>query len=471
MGNAMSFSVTPKELARVQVFKSLGIDLDPRQEADLITVIVITVVYFIQFLAVLFMLWNRKYPPIKAKNPVIMTLIFLASVFWYVGDLQINGHAPLRGTPLEECKGIGVWLHLLMGVCSVSLLIALRSYGLYQVFCHNRPFRGPSLYTSIGVIGGSLLVFGIITQILPGHMSVQYNRDVDMCGYDKGYKTGLFVFIWLTWVAVAALSWRVRNIKSSFNESRETTISGIIVFGVLTFMTVLTYVSPYFPTNLKVRIVATSLNHLAAMLTWWMIMAVTLYKCLTDREAYLKAWIFKLRQDGLQRAYHVDSGASPSQNHSVHMESGNKELGYANANGDFFYAAKDGVCADRANDEVSNLARSSQNSTTECIRSANPEVANVHWTQTPPSPPPQQAGRRPWNKLASAVSNIGSRPNFASSASPPARSSHLPASANAQLYTPIINFAEPATNTPQPPVFTPNSRPDNMYDVDGRQIL
>ncbi|KAJ2889568.1 hypothetical protein GGI21_006523, partial [Coemansia aciculifera] len=166
MGNAMSFSVTPEELARVQVFKALHIDIDPRQAADLIMVIVIAVVYFFQLLAVLFMLWNRKYPPIKAKSPWIMTFVFIASLFWFTGDIQSNGHAPLKGTPLEKCKAIGIWFHLLLGVSGVGSLIALRSYGLYQVFCRNRPYVGIPLYASVGLMVGILLTFGIVTEAL-----------------------------------------------------------------------------------------------------------------------------------------------------------------------------------------------------------------------------------------------------------------------------------------------------------------
>ncbi|KAJ2457297.1 hypothetical protein GGF42_002764 [Coemansia sp. RSA 2424] len=498
----MSFSVTRQELIRVMAFKTLNMTLEPRQAADLVMVIVIMSIYFIQFLAMLFMLWNRKYPPIKAKNPVIMAVIFVASIFWFIGDLQVNGHAPLNGTQLGKCKAIGVWLHVLMGVCVVSLLIGLRSFSLYQVFCRNRPFRGPSLYISTIAISVYLLVFGIITEALPGHISVVYTAGIDMCVYNRGYKTALFVFIWLTWVAVAVLSWRIRKIKSSFNESREIIATGVIVLGVMTFMTVLTYITPYYPTNVKVRIVATSLNHLAAFMAWWLTMAVPLYKCLTDRDAYLKQWIYKLRQDGLQRAYHVDSGAPQSQPHSAHMSSLNKELGYANANGEFFYAQGDEVCAERAaatemcanaaassacsrngegsgvnlNSSASSLVKRLQSPAAMCNSSVNPtavtskrssDASNVHWTQM--SQPPQVA-RRPWDKLASAVSNIGGSP-FASSSSPPAHSPHMPAPVNTQLYTPIINFAEPATSTPQPPRSAQGLHHSDRYDIDGRQIL
>ncbi|KAJ1661403.1 hypothetical protein GGF38_003656, partial [Coemansia sp. RSA 25] len=215
MGNAMSFSVTPAEQARVDTFKSMNLVLDPRQAADVIMVIVITVIYFFQLLAVLFMLWNRKYPPIKAKSPWIMMVIFIASIFWFLGDIQINGHAPIKGTPLQNCKAIGIWVHILIGICPIGSLIALRSYGLYQVFCRNRPYFGVPLFASIGLLVGALLTFGITVQALSPTASVLYAEVFDSCTFTSGLQTAIFVFVWTLWLIVALISWRIRNIKSS----------------------------------------------------------------------------------------------------------------------------------------------------------------------------------------------------------------------------------------------------------------
>ncbi|KAJ2866043.1 hypothetical protein GGH94_001818 [Coemansia aciculifera] len=162
-------------------------------------IIIISVAYVFRFASLLFMLWNRKYPPIKAKNPAIMSL----------------------GTSMTECKAIGVWMHIVMGVCAVSALIGLRSYGLYQVFCLNRPYRGPPLYISVVATSLFLLVFGIIVSALPGRMTVMYSEPIDMCTLDDGYKAAVLAMIWITLLVVAWFNWRIRNIKSSFNEGRD----------------------------------------------------------------------------------------------------------------------------------------------------------------------------------------------------------------------------------------------------------
>ncbi|KAJ2115125.1 hypothetical protein IW146_002555 [Coemansia sp. RSA 922] len=465
MGNAMSFSVTAEEEARVQIFKSQGMVLEPRQAADLIAVIVITVIYFFQLLAVLFMLWNRKYPPIKAKNPWIMLGIFLASIFWFVGDLQVDGHAPLKGTALEKCKAIGVWLHLLLGVCPVNALIGLRSYSLYQVFCRNRPFRGFQLYAPVAFIVGLLLTLGIITEALPASKTTLYLDGFDMCSFSTGFQVAIFVYVWVSWAAVAALNWRIRNIKSSFNESREVTIAGIMIFSILTFMTVLSYSVTAYPLKVKWRIVTTSLNHFSTIATWWIPMAVPMYKCLTDREEYQKQWMLKLRQDGLQRAYHVntestDGVSAPGgnhsflhqtqkyQHHSTHASALNKDLGVSNANGEFYYRAKDEVSSEKA-------APPDSRDYDDGIR-RNSSVSSL--AQHPQSP---AVTKRPWDKVSNAVSNIGA----SSFSSGPTAQGRLLSPAGTQPYMPIVNFAEPAPNSPQRPNVFPVARFDENHRI------
>ncbi|KAJ1817204.1 hypothetical protein LPJ56_002128 [Coemansia sp. RSA 2599] len=117
------------------------------------------------------------------------------------------------------------------------------------------------------------------------------------------------------------MSWKIRNIKSSFNESREMKISCFMVFSAILFSTIMHYAYPHFPFNLRLRITMTTLNHIALNSMWWLIMAKPMYMCLFHKDKYLQEWLHKLRQDGLQQAYGVVSRGT----------SGMVELGLYNA--------------------------------------------------------------------------------------------------------------------------------------------
>ncbi|KAJ2658794.1 hypothetical protein IW148_004519 [Coemansia sp. RSA 1199] len=305
MGNQLSFSYT--EDWREEMAQRLGYRLDPRGKADWIMIIIITCVYSIDVIAVLFMLWNRKYPPLKCKSPVLMACMMVAGILWFVGDIQANGHAPLEHSPLHNCKAFGVWVRILLGVCTLSALIAMRSYGLFRVFRKNQPFRGWGLYVPYVAYCLCMLVYGIVSQVVSPKLTIHYMTLVDICYYETGFKASVFAIVWVTWLVVAVLSWRIRHIKSSFNEAREMLVACSAVFAVLIFTTVMHYAAPMFPLNVRLRVLTTSFDHFATNVFWWSIMAVPIMSCIVRRDAYLEEWMDKLRQDGLQRMYDVQS--------------------------------------------------------------------------------------------------------------------------------------------------------------------
>ncbi|KAJ2824561.1 hypothetical protein IWW50_003279 [Coemansia erecta] len=303
----MSFSQTADEQNRVKLAEVLGYKLDPISYKDMGLVIAISVVYGLGFLAVVFMLWNRKYPPLKSKNPELMAAAYVSCVFWFVGDLQINGHVHLRGTILTDCRGIGVWMRVLLGVCTVSALIALRSYGLYRVFKQNRPYRGVAFYLPFLVYCACTLVYGIVTQVLPSSVIIEYQPMLDVCYCPSAFRGALYGYIWATWLLIAFINWNIRNIKSSFNESREMAFSCFLVFAILTFSTVMQFVRPEYPFSQVLRLLTTGMDHLGTTLVWWSIMGVPLFNCAFRRHTYLECWTAKLRKDGLQHEYNIKS--------------------------------------------------------------------------------------------------------------------------------------------------------------------
>ncbi|KAJ2660820.1 hypothetical protein IW148_003619 [Coemansia sp. RSA 1199] len=321
----MTFSLTAEEQNRVKLAALLGHKLDPIGHKDMALIIAISAVYGISLVAVIFMLWNKKYPPLKSKSPILMAFAYISCVFWFVGDLQINGHVHLYGTIMTDCRGVGVWMRVLLGVCTVSALIALRSYGLYRVFKKNRPYRGLGLYIPIFVYCGCTLVFGIVTQVLPKSVIIEYQPMLDVCYCPKPFRAALYGYIWATWVVIAALNWAIRSIKTSFNESHEMAISCIIVFAILTFSTVLVFVNPEYPLNQTLRLLATGMDHLGTNLVWWTIMGVPLFNCAFNRNKYLEYWAEKLRKDGLQHQYDIKSEYSGNCS-QLSLESGFNDL-------------------------------------------------------------------------------------------------------------------------------------------------
>ncbi|KAJ2900334.1 hypothetical protein IWW38_000593 [Coemansia aciculifera] len=295
---------------------AMGIhSLDKRQAADLAVVSTISVVYFVDLIAVLFMLWNRKYPPIKAKSPVLMAVLFLSSALWFVGDVQINGHVTLANSILTNCRGLGVWVRILVGMCGVCAVFALRSFALYHVFCLNMPYRGIRFYLPVVIYALCILTYGVVTLALKSRETMYYLESLDLCLSPVPFKASIVAFVWITLAIVAFNYWRIRNIKSSFNESREMAFTCLLILANILFATLVQFLHPQYPLSLAYRVTSTILNHLCTNVIWWGVMAVPLWNCLFHRQKYLDKWVAKLRMDGLQREYDVDSASFIREQH------------------------------------------------------------------------------------------------------------------------------------------------------------
>ncbi|KAJ2058242.1 hypothetical protein GGI17_005156 [Coemansia sp. S146] len=307
----MSFEFTPDEHRRVILAQLAGIKLDPIGHADLAVVATLGTVYFIDFIAVSFLLWNRKYAPLKSKYPILMSCCLLAMFIWFLGDLVLKSHVHVRGVVLSSCMFFCVWMRVMFGCFMVSGLITIRSYALFCIFRKNCAYRGQYVYWSWGAVGALALVFVLVTYIMPRDHTVHYIPLIQMCNMGYTYRAIVQSLLWVTWIVNAIINYRLRNITSSFNESREMGVACISVFLLLTFNTVILYAYPMYPTRTSLRVTETLLSHTLANFLWWFIMYESIFNCAFRRKQYLARWKDKLVRDGLQKQYQISRTVDP----------------------------------------------------------------------------------------------------------------------------------------------------------------
>ncbi|KAJ1723913.1 hypothetical protein LPJ53_001766 [Coemansia erecta] len=300
----MSFEFTENERKRVLLAKLAGVTLDPIGHADLAVIIVLGIVYLVDFIAIGFILWNRSYAPIKSKYPLMMSTCILAMFIWFLGDLVLKSHIHVRGI-FSNCMVFCVWMRVLFGTYMVSALISVRSYALFCVFRRNRAYKGKYIWYSGGLVVMVGLVFLLITYVMPESNTVHYIALIQMCNMSYAYRAIVQGLLWATWMITAVINYRLRNITSSFNESREMGVACISVFILLTFNTIILYTEPLYPTRTALRVTETLMSHTIANFLWWFIMFRSIYNCAVRRHEYLAEWKQKLFSDGLQKQYQI----------------------------------------------------------------------------------------------------------------------------------------------------------------------
>ncbi|KAJ2741343.1 hypothetical protein GGI20_005252 [Coemansia sp. BCRC 34301] len=307
----MSFEFTPDEQRRVVLAQLAGIKLDPIGHADLAVVATLGTVYFIDFIAVGFLLWNRKYAPLKSKYPILMSCCLLGMFIWFLGDLVLKSHVHVRGVVLSSCMFFCVWMRVMFGCFMVSGLITIRSYALFCIFRKNCAYRGQYVYWSWSAVGALALAFVLITYVMPREHTVHYIPLIQMCNMGYTYRAIVQSLLWVTWTVNALINYRLRNITSSFNESREMGVACVSVFLLLTFNTVILYAYPMYPTRTALRVTETLLSHTLANFLWWFIMYESIFNCAFRRKLYLVEWKDKLVRDGLQKQYQISRTVDP----------------------------------------------------------------------------------------------------------------------------------------------------------------
>ncbi|KAJ1896744.1 hypothetical protein LPJ66_003806 [Kickxella alabastrina] len=380
MGNLLSATLTESEIERQKNAEGMEMTLDPRGKGDLIMITIISIVYSFDFLAVLYMFWNRKYAPIKSKNITIMALIVAVSVVWFVGDLQTNGHIPVAGTHLVNCMAFGMWMRTIIGACGMLSLIAFRAHGLYRVFYLHKPYHGLGLYLPFIIYWVCALVVGLVSQLLKSSMTTEFIPNLDVCSFNQKFQIAIFTFLWVTVALMAAVHWRIRKIKSSFNESREMLVTCVIISAILLYVTVMNYVRPRYPLDVRLRIINTCMDHFATNALWWQIMWAPLFKCMFDRQRYLDQWTYKLQNDGFQREYDMDLNGASSKNQKpilLASSAGKKEGGMFYAIDDKMYGIKGPTSRDNSHNALSQPSQSTMPLSGDLVRSHSTRFSAV----------------------------------------------------------------------------------------------
>ncbi|KAJ2691485.1 hypothetical protein H4R19_006356, partial [Coemansia spiralis] len=238
---------------------------------------------------------NYNYRPIKAKNLVWVSLMHLSAVLWFIGNIPTNGHVALVGV-WSKCKLWVIWLRILFCFVFATLMI-IRFYALDRVFNQKKPFTTwGSAIAFVAVIVFSV-VFCLVNQLIDDSKTVEYVEAMVVCNVTQGFRIAALTVQWVLWTGVGFLIFRLRNIQSSFNESRES-IAIFVVAIVLLIESTVTYIHyKYFVLDLGQRIQKTVIDAVCTNLIIWLIIAYPVFMSIFCRRQYEQKWMATLARD------------------------------------------------------------------------------------------------------------------------------------------------------------------------------
>ncbi|KAJ2877513.1 hypothetical protein FB639_003725, partial [Coemansia asiatica] len=144
--------------------------------------------------------------------------------------------------------------------------------------------------------------------LVSAEKTVSQSTNFAVCDVSMRLRIAAIVYQWMVWLGAVILTFRLRNIQSSFNEFYESLAIFIIATLMVIETSITNFVFKYYPLMKKPRMEKTLVDIFATNIIIWLIMAQPVYNCLFNRRKYENEWLEKLTKDGHKKEYNVSSG-------------------------------------------------------------------------------------------------------------------------------------------------------------------
>ncbi|KAJ1959868.1 hypothetical protein GGI12_004111 [Dipsacomyces acuminosporus] len=290
---------------RINAAAKLGLKLDPVGTGETVLIIVGFTLYGLMAVLIALAWLNRNYKPIKAKNLPNITLMFIATVCWAIGVMPGNGIVAIVGV-WSHCRFWAVWIRMTMTYTYVFLVV-FRTHALYRIFILRKPCRGIGYYIPVIIFTVFILSFCITSTAVTPEMSVRYVPSLEICSYSKAFHIVCIAFAGVLWVIHTIYIFVTRNIRSSFNEFRESLIIYLVGVTNLLVALFLHFMVKAYPLHKYVRIVSTVCDVLCGCIPVIILLAHPVYMCYFRHDEYLSRWKSKLVAESMVEIYKLQN--------------------------------------------------------------------------------------------------------------------------------------------------------------------
>ncbi|KND02031.1 uncharacterized protein SPPG_02534 [Spizellomyces punctatus DAOM BR117] len=255
--------------------------------ADHVAIWIGTGIWCIDVIAVVYAIINYRYPPLKAKQVHLIAVALVASILWWIGNLQATGALGHVGI-FRICLLWGVWVQAIFGVQLLLTVLVYRLYKLHRILIQEKPARGWQFWTTVLIFWLPMPIIGLAAHVLGEQRTIYYHAENDWCQWAPIYK---YAMLPLPIVGLSFLLWlniALRNTRKSFNEYREQRIGFIVSLIVLVSYTLVDGVFVVANKLVWARVLQASLVLLAGNIYFWVMLGGPLFGFTFAREAYLE---------------------------------------------------------------------------------------------------------------------------------------------------------------------------------------
>ncbi|ORX70673.1 hypothetical protein DL89DRAFT_322104, partial [Linderina pennispora] len=86
--------------------------------------------------------------------------------------------------------------------------VLIRTYALVIIFVQGKTYRGWRYYLLLVILFVGLVVFGTVSQLVPGRLTILYLDFFETCHYVYAYRYSCIALVFAMWVLEAVVVWR-----------------------------------------------------------------------------------------------------------------------------------------------------------------------------------------------------------------------------------------------------------------------
>ncbi|KAJ2712940.1 hypothetical protein H4R19_002495 [Coemansia spiralis] len=247
---------------------------------------------------------HHQYPPLRAKNMRLISLLWLCTVIWYIGIIGTNFNlSHLFGSKTSYCTVFGLWFRILFGVFAFIFIHIMRLYVYIRIFLKARRVTYRVYVTATVFYALIILIYGVPMSILSRTLTVKFVQPLQTCIYGRLFIELSFSVVWAGWAGIVTMAYKARKINTSFREYHEMLLIVILCTIAVLYETISQHIYLKYTLHQWSRVVSTVAEYLACQSSLVILLGVPVYNCIFHREEYKRKFFRKMREDGMSSRY------------------------------------------------------------------------------------------------------------------------------------------------------------------------
>ncbi|KAJ1723383.1 hypothetical protein LPJ61_005830, partial [Coemansia biformis] len=229
---------------------------------------------------------HHKYPPLRAKNLKLISVLWLCTVIWYIGIIGtlFNLHH-LFGVS-SSCLLFGLWFRVLLGIFAFIYIHSMRIYIYIRIFVRFQKVTFRVYLVGFVVFVLIIVGYGLPMSILGSQLTVKYITELDTCVYGRVFSELTFSVIWIGWACVLLITFLARNINTSFREYHEMLLIVFLCSTAIAYETISHHIVTNFIFHRWSRVLTAFIEYLANQTSLVILLGTPVYNCIFHREEY-----------------------------------------------------------------------------------------------------------------------------------------------------------------------------------------